>query len=273
MSTQENVQIVKDFFAAMRSGDMQALLALSAEDIEWIIPGEGWPLAGTHRGHAGLADLLQKASETLETSYPTPFEFVAQGDRVLVVGFAGGKIIATNKTFEDDWVFAITVQNGKLTNIREYIDTQALARASEMSLGNEEIIRELYAAAEGPGMDTEKFVSFFSEEGYMYDIPSGTKFRGKAIGDSIAALASAFPDVHRELLSIYVAENVVVVELRIRGTHKGELTLGSKTIAPTGMAIDVPCCDVFHLESGKVISFNCYNSASVMQQQLGLVSS
>ena len=132
MSTQENVQIVKDFFAAMHSGDMQALLALSAEDIEWIIPGEGWPLAGTHRGHAGLADLLQKASETLETSYPKPFEFVAQGDRVLVVGFAGGKIIATNKTFEDDWVFAITVQNGKLTNIREYIDTQALARASEM---------------------------------------------------------------------------------------------------------------------------------------------
>jgi hypothetical protein len=48
----------------------------------------------------------------------------------------------------------------------------------------------------------------------MYDIPSGTKFRRKAIGDSIAALASAFPDVHRELLSIYVAENAVVVELR-----------------------------------------------------------
>ena len=141
-----------------------------------------------------------------------------------------------------------------------------------MSLGNEEIIRNLYAAAEGQGKDIEKFVSFFSEEGYMYDIPSGTKFRGKAIGDSIAALASAFP-VHRELLSIYLAENVVVVELRIRGTHKGELTLGSKTIAPTGMAIDVPCIDVFQLERGKVISFNCYNSASVMQQQLGLVSS
>ena len=47
MSTQENVQIVKDFFAAMGRGDEQALLALSAEDVEWIIPGEDWPLAGT----------------------------------------------------------------------------------------------------------------------------------------------------------------------------------------------------------------------------------
>ena len=132
MNTEKNIQIVKDFFAALGSGDKQGLLALSAEDIEWIIPGEGWPLAGTHRGHAGLADLLQKASDTLETSYPEPPEFVAQGDRVMVVGFATGKIKATNKTFEDHWVFDITVRNGKLAKIREYIDTQALARASEM---------------------------------------------------------------------------------------------------------------------------------------------
>ena len=131
MSTQENVQIVKDFFAAMGSYNEQDLLALAAEDIEWIIPGEDWPLAGTHRGHAGLADVLQKANETVETSFPKAPEFVAQGDRVLVIGSATGKIKATNKPFKDDWVFAITVRNGKVTKIREYIDTQALARASE----------------------------------------------------------------------------------------------------------------------------------------------
>jgi ketosteroid isomerase-like protein len=131
MSTQENVQIVKDFFAATGSGDKQRLLALVAEEIEWIVPGEDWPLAGTHRGHAGLADVLQKASEEVEMTYTKPPEFVAQGDRVLVVGAATGKIKATNRTFKDDWVFDITVRNGKVTEIREYIDTQALARASE----------------------------------------------------------------------------------------------------------------------------------------------
>ena len=129
--TQENVQIVKDFFAAM-GGDKQGLLALSAEDIEWIIPGEDWPLAGTHRGHAELATVLQKASEEIETTYPKPPEFVAQGDRVLVVGVATGKIKATDKPFKDNWVFDITVRHGKVTKIREYIDTQALARASQM---------------------------------------------------------------------------------------------------------------------------------------------
>jgi hypothetical protein len=93
---------------------------------------ENWPLAGTHRGHAGLADVLRKASEEMETTFPEPPEFVAQGDRVLMVGSAKGRIKATNRTWEDHWVFAITVRNGKVTNIREYIDTQALARASEM---------------------------------------------------------------------------------------------------------------------------------------------
>ena len=61
MSIEKNVQVVKDFFAAIGSGDKQRVLALVAEDIEWIVPGEGWPLAGTHRGHAGLADVLQES--------------------------------------------------------------------------------------------------------------------------------------------------------------------------------------------------------------------
>src|ERR1700729_344326 len=99
MSIEKNVQVVKDFFAAMGSGDKQGLLSLSAEEIEM--------------------------------TYPEPPEFVAQGERVLVVGVATGKIKATNKAFKDDWVFDINVRNGKVMKIREYIVTQALARASE----------------------------------------------------------------------------------------------------------------------------------------------
>ena len=63
---------MKDFFAATGSGDKQGLLALAAENIEWIIPGEGWPLAGTHRGHAELAAVLRKAFEEVEMTYPEP---------------------------------------------------------------------------------------------------------------------------------------------------------------------------------------------------------
>jgi ketosteroid isomerase-like protein len=64
-------------------------------------------------------------------TYPKPPEFMAQGDRVMVIGVATGAIKATGKPFKDDWVFDIAVRDGKIARIREYIDTQALARASE----------------------------------------------------------------------------------------------------------------------------------------------
>ena len=114
MSTQDNVQTVKDFFAATGRGDKQALLALCAEDTEWIIPGENWPLADTHRGHAGVAGALQKASKAVEMTSP-------EAPRIRGTGRPGNRR-----------VFAITVRNGKATKIREYIDTQALARGSQM---------------------------------------------------------------------------------------------------------------------------------------------
>jgi ketosteroid isomerase-like protein len=147
MSIEKNVQVVQDFFAAIGSGDKQRVLALVAEDIEWIVPGEDWPLAGTHCGHAGIADVLQKASEEVETTYPSPPEFVAQGDRVLVIGVATGKIKATNKAFKDEWVFDITVRDGKLMRIQEYIDTQALARASEIAASPKPLTEALFLPA------------------------------------------------------------------------------------------------------------------------------
>jgi uncharacterized protein len=130
MSIEHNIQIVKDFFAAIGSGDDDGLMALVAEDTEWIVPGDGWPLAGTYRGRTGVADVHRKASGEVETTYPKPPEFIAQGDRVIVVGVAIGRIKATGKPFADEWVFDMTVRDGKVTRIQEYIDTQALARAS-----------------------------------------------------------------------------------------------------------------------------------------------
>ena len=133
MSVQENVQIVENGFAAFGRGDIQGLLALFAEDSEWISPGEGLPLAGTHRGHAALADFFLKFSEAMEISTLKPHEFVADGDRVLVVGFERSRVKGTNWTFEWHFVLAFTIRNGRVTNVREYTDTLALAQAFGMA--------------------------------------------------------------------------------------------------------------------------------------------
>ena len=82
------------------------------------------------RSDPGINSRLEKHYELF--NYWLRQDRPAQGDRVQVVGVATGKIKATNKPFKDERVFDITVRNGKLTRIREYIDTQALARASQM---------------------------------------------------------------------------------------------------------------------------------------------
>jgi hypothetical protein len=81
MSTQENVQIVKDFFAAMGRGDKQGLLAISAEDIEWIIPGE-WPLAG-HAQQVGCLNSRRWSNAAYESALNSAFVVDRKPDGLL----------------------------------------------------------------------------------------------------------------------------------------------------------------------------------------------
>ena len=109
---------------------------------------------------------------------------------------------------------------------------------------NEQVIRRLYSLADARSKDTPTFVAQFSEAGYFYDVAAGKKYYGKDIGLTVDIYAAAFPDMHRELYSFYFSDNVVIVELSLNGTHKGDLVLPAGTIAPTGKEIHAPCCDV-----------------------------
>jgi uncharacterized protein len=131
MGAQENLEVVKAGYAAFNRDDIPGLLTLLAEDVEWHIPGAGLPLAGTYRGHDGVAKFFEKLTADTEISDFEPREFKADGDRVLVVGWERGKVKATNRTFELHWVMAFTVRDGEITKFREYTDTQAIASAYE----------------------------------------------------------------------------------------------------------------------------------------------
>lgn len=135
---------------------------------------------------------------------------------------------------------------------------------------NERVIRNLYASAEANAKDTPHFVSLFAEGGYFWDVAAGRKYYGQEIGDTVDNYASAFPDMHRELYSLYETGDVIVVELSLNGTHKGDLKMGGGFVVPTGKEIQAPCCDLFHLKDGKVVSFHCYVAVPVLLQQLGI---
>jgi len=135
---------------------------------------------------------------------------------------------------------------------------------------NERAIRTLYTLAEGKTKDTPKFVSMFGDGGYFYDVSAGKKYYGAEIGKTGDNYGAAFPDIHRELYSVYTKNDVVVVELSLNGTHKGDLDLPEGVVPPTNKEMHAPCCDVFHLKDGKIISFHCYVAVPVLLKQLGI---
>src|SRR6266478_7219909 len=90
---------------------------------------------------------------------------------------------------------------------------------------NAKVIRDLYASAEATAKDTPKFVSMFGEGGYFYDVGAGKKYYGEDIGYTVDNYATAFPDMHRELYDMYFNDDVVIVELSLNGTHKGDLEI------------------------------------------------
>lgn len=139
---------------------------------------------------------------------------------------------------------------------------------STLNKKNEQLIRTLYATAEE--QDVETFVSLFTEDGTFNDESAGRLYRGKhEIGLTVEIYATAFPDMHRELYSMYIYGDIIVVELSLNGTHQGPLTLPAGTIPATGKKIQAPCCDVFRIKDGKVQSFNCYVAATILLGQIG----
>ncbi|MFI5931909.1 ester cyclase [Actinoplanes sp. NPDC051494] len=129
--------------------------------------------------------------------------------------------------------------------------------------------RPSYRLAEGDVLDGPGFRALFTEDGTFNDMPNALTFRGDQIPYALSGFAGVFPDVHRELLGVHAAGDVVAVELRIQGTHLGAFPTPIGDIPPTGNRIDVPTADLWYLRDGKIERFNCYNAANVLLAQTG----
>ena len=88
-----------------------------------------------------------------------------------------------------------------------------------MTTDAETLVRHAYQLAEGNVMDVQGFVDLFADDG---EINAGTiNFRGERLGWLVVFLAKFAPDIHRELHRVVVQDNIVAVELAIRGTFTG----------------------------------------------------
>jgi ketosteroid isomerase-like protein len=60
---------------------------------------------------------------TLDFEAFEPREYVATGDRVVVLGFARATVKATGRAFDNDWAMAWTLADGQVDDFQVYEDT------------------------------------------------------------------------------------------------------------------------------------------------------
>ena len=124
MSEQQNIEIVRRGYEAFGHGDMNTLLGLFDEQVEWISPGPAdLPTAGRRTGRQQIAEFFSVLNDTFEIQRFEPREFIAQGDRVVVTGVDTSRVKATGKVIEGEWAHIFTLKDGKVVRIQEYVDT------------------------------------------------------------------------------------------------------------------------------------------------------
>lgn len=130
MNEQQNIELVKQAYESFGKGDIPALLDSFAENIEWRSPNiEGSPFQESYDGREAVAQFFATIDEHENFTLFEPREFIAQGDRVVVLGALSSKVNSTGRDYQTDWVHIFTVRDGKITNFREFFDTAAASKA------------------------------------------------------------------------------------------------------------------------------------------------
>lgn len=125
MSVEANKQVVAEFWKKLSAGDLDRALEMLADTATWWIAGEPerFPLAGTKTKaeFAALAGGVTKAMPKGLTVTPTAF--TAEGDRVAVEATSYGEM-TNGKVYKNLYHFLFIVRDGKIHEVREYLDTQ-----------------------------------------------------------------------------------------------------------------------------------------------------
>src|SRR5262249_30178246 len=77
---------------------------------------------------------------------------------------------------------------------------------------------------------------------------------------------TAFPDQRNELISMHHADDAVIVEANLYGTHNGPY----RGLPPTGRKFEMRFCAIFVFEEDRLVCERVYFDAGTVLRQLGI---
>jgi uncharacterized protein len=130
MSSQTNKQLVMQAYQLFRNDDIQGLLALFADDIEWHgAESELIPFSGIYCGTEQVASFFSELAQAQDVIRFEPQTFIAEGEMVAVTGQSSWRVKSTGQKYDNPWAHVFTVRDGKVVRFEQYNDTAATEAA------------------------------------------------------------------------------------------------------------------------------------------------
>ena len=122
---EENKQIVREAYGAISNGDAEGFLNRLSDDIEWYFIGSH-RFSGTMKGKKQIVnELFNVLGEELEgTGISLEIkQLIAESNKV-VAEMQGTARSTSGQDYNNTYNLILTLKNGLITEIREYLDTE-----------------------------------------------------------------------------------------------------------------------------------------------------
>jgi uncharacterized protein len=125
MNIEQNKKLAADFFARFSANDIAGALDLMTDDATWWIAGkpDQLPVAGNHSKER-IARLFYNMAGQLKNGLNlTVKSSIAEGDKVALEVESYGEL-QNGRIYNQEYHLLITIREGKISAVREYLDTQ-----------------------------------------------------------------------------------------------------------------------------------------------------
>ncbi len=124
--------VVQEFLAARLSGDTERLVALFADEVDWVLAEN--PAARWIRPRSTATECAAQFTELMEYTVPEDARasvdtFLIDGPDAVLMGHVSGTVRATGKSFAGPFTLHLTVENGRITRHRLYENSLSIAEA------------------------------------------------------------------------------------------------------------------------------------------------
>ena len=126
------IDVVRRQYLASANGDLAALRATLADDVEWTEMA-GFPLAGTYRTPTGVTtNVMEKLGADWDDWIAHDDRYVADGENVVVLARYTATNKATRKLIDVRVAHHFVVRGGLIVRFEQFVDT---AKVRDAMLG------------------------------------------------------------------------------------------------------------------------------------------